>query len=379
MRVPARIEAADPEAIPGLGGNGAGTERVSRSDPLRVFVRLLFGAAIAGLAYARLWPTDVGNDATWRVAADLAAFMLRTFQLHIGLGMIGLSLLAIRAGTRLVGGASATLGLLLLAPTLITLLPQRSISADSTHPGAAEPPLRVVSANLYARNPTPERIVKELAAADADVLALQEYTPRLHALIAPRLSRSHPHRLCEPRQDCFGVAVFSRFPLLAARSDLRLGPVANPQMRVEIETGTRRIALYNVHLLPPTSLDSVRITGREFTDLLDHLRREELPALVCGDFNFTADSAQADALRAAGWRDGLDQAGWGPKWTWPALGPLRWAPGLRIDHIYVRDGLRATSAWTGVGSGSDHRPVVVELTALERERPFGSPLPELHR
>jgi endonuclease/exonuclease/phosphatase (EEP) superfamily protein YafD len=43
-------------------------------------------------------------------------------------------------------------------------------------------------------------------------------------------------------------------------------------------------------------------------------------------------------------------------------GPFRYiVPGIRIDHVYLNRQLGATSCETGVGRGSDHRPVVVDV------------------
>ena len=40
--------------------------------------------------------------------------------------------------------------------------------------------------------------------------------------------------------------------------------------------------------------------------------------------------------------------------------PLRWFPGIRLDHIFLSKELTSTQSRTGTGAGSDHRPVIAE-------------------
>lgn len=318
-------------------------------------VRVVTVVAIAVLAYGWLWPVDLRRTETARIVADLVAFMVRTFQLHIGLFLLLVACVAWRLKLYRWLALLTVAAAVALLPTLRGMLPTR-----------AGPPvgdtLRVVSVNLYANNRAPAQLISELLASNADVILTQEYTPAWQAHLAPRLTASgYAHAVETPQEDCFGAALFSRRPFVeVARSNVPLGPAGNAQLRAVVELAGQHIALYNVHLLPPANLEYVRTNRAEFCDLEEVLRNETLPAIVCGDFNFTQDSAQADRLRAAGFRDALDHAGRGPRWTWPVSGPLRYVPGLRLDHVYLR-GLHATDARTGVGHGSDHRPVIADV------------------
>jgi len=51
--------------------------------------------------------------------------------------------------------------------------------------------------------------------------------------------------------------------------------------------------------------------------------------------------------------------------SWPVLGPLRWLPGLRLDHVFASRHFGVTAARRGEGWGSDHRPVEAELVLRE--------------
>jgi len=75
----------------------------------------------------------------------------------------------------------------------------------------------------------------------------------------------------------------------------------------------------------------------------------------------TADSEFAARIHALGLRDAHDLAGFGRGATWPVRRWWRYVPGLRLDHIYVSDAFAVTESRTGVGRGSDHRPVSATL------------------
>jgi endonuclease/exonuclease/phosphatase (EEP) superfamily protein YafD len=58
--------------------------------------------------------------------------------------------------------------------------------------------------------------------------------------------------------------------------------------------------------------------------------------------------------------DAWEVAGRGFGFTWPnGVFPL---PPIRLDHVFVSRELAVVGARVGEGSGSDHRPVIVEIS-----------------
>lgn len=349
---------------------------------------MIAGAGLALVLFARLWPVDLSSEATWRVVVDLAAFMARTFLLHLGLLLLLAVFLSIRQRMKRTTAVLIPTLLVCLWPTLRSFHADKGRAPDAGTAALGTPgkttgsnmpssgAIRILSVNLYAENRSPGALADEIAQTDADVILFQEYTPAWQTLLRPRMAAGYPHFSEAPQDDCFGAATFSRLPFVEPpRVDLPIGITGNPQVRTVVAFGggpsadasqPMRVAIYNVHLLPPGSLEYVRVNRREFLDLLHILAEERLPAIVSGDFNFTGDSRHADMLREAGYADAFDQLGGGPQWTWPVLGPLRYVPGLRLDHMYLSRGLRALAAKCGVGAGSDHRPVLAEVSGLNQ-------------
>ena len=307
-------------------------------------------------AFAYLWPQQWRNEATPIVLAGWFAFMVRVFQFHIGLVLLLISMVAGWKRSKRLMLAAVPVMLFALLPTAVQFLP-RPVVANTT------PVVRVMSANLLMVNTDTAGIFGEIQAAKPDVLFLQEYTAAWHEAVQKALAADYPYSSVVMREDSFGIALYSRTPF-AGEVDQRfpLGRAGVEQMRGEIELGGRRFAIYNVHLLPPRTPLYTSEHRLQLADLVDTLRAEKLPYIVCGDFNFPETSPQHFELKRIGVLEAHEQSAIGRGATWPVNGVFRYiVPGVRIDHIYFSPEITATACEVGVGRGSDHRPVVADL------------------
>jgi endonuclease/exonuclease/phosphatase (EEP) superfamily protein YafD len=278
------------------------------------------------------------------------------FQFHLGLvllAIVGAAL--VRRRKRLALVALPPL-LFTLGPALLQFVPQRPEPS-------VEPRFRVMTANLLMVNGDTDGIIGEVRAAKPDLLLLQEYTAGWHQAFQSAIAADYPYSSVVMRDDSFGIAVYSRTPFVGdVDQRFPLGRAGVEQMRGEIEVGRQRLAFYDVHLLPPRTLLYTGEHRLQLADLVDALKNEKLPYVVCGDFNFPDLSPQQSALKRAGAREAHQLAGYGRGATWPVNGPFRYiVPGVRIDHVYLSPQLTATTCETGEGRGSDHRPVVVDV------------------
>lgn len=331
------------------------------AQPRRRFRLLALAAWLAvagiygGVAFALLFPHELRNTAPTHVRLAWAAFMFRTFLFHEGCVLAAIAGFAILARRRRLLLAALPLALAALLPAAWSYVPRSA-------PAVRGERVRVMLFNLLERNRAAAAALAEIRAVDPDLLVLLEYGPRWQAALHSELFRTYPYFHAVPESFCFGLAVYSKRPFVGpVVDDLPLGRSGTPQFRAVTRIDGHEVALYALHLVPPQRRRGVTEQRLMMADLLDALAREELPFLLCGDFNFTADSVYADALRAINVRDVHDLAGRGRGSTWPVLGPLRYVPGLRLDHIYLSHELTATTARTGIGEGSDHRPVIAEI------------------
>lgn len=224
-------------------------------------------------------------------------------------------------------------------------------------PPAAGETLRLVSANLLMVHPDPDVLAAELEGIDADVMVLQEYSSRWKTTALRRgWFERYPHRASAIRDDSFGCAFFSRIPL----EDVEIVTMAGlPQLQATVVVDGQAVDVLGVHTLPPRTSSYVPQHHQGTEAILDWAdARVERPFVVAGDFNSTPYSRFAEAMdRRAD--DAWDLAGAGYGHTAPnGVFPL---PPIRLDHVYVSPSLTVTDAVLGTGTGSDHRPVVVEV------------------
>jgi endonuclease/exonuclease/phosphatase (EEP) superfamily protein YafD len=82
--------------------------------------------------------------------------------------------------------------------------------------------------------------------------------------------------------------------------------------------------------------------------------------LLAGDFNLPTDSAIYQKFWQK-YTNAFSEAGWGFGYTeWPRIRKVPF--GIRIDHILTGSGWRPLRCWVGPDIGSDHLPLIAELS-----------------
>lgn len=229
----------------------------------------------------------------------------------------------------------------------------------SAMPGAAVPrdarPVRLVSLNVHLHNDDITAVLDYLRDRQADVVALVEVDEAWAPALAD-LGDRYPHQFIRPRNDPFGVAILSAWPLVAPRA-AHCGDAPWPALVAEIDRGGGRFTMVVVHPHPP--LDAV--TDRQLTAHLRCVARLVAttagPCVVAGDFNATPWSAPyRHFVHDSGLVDSALGRGIQPTWH-AGLWPLR----IPIDHIFVPQGTLVTGRRVGPDVGSDHFPIEAEF------------------
>ena len=231
-------------------------------------------------------------------------------------------------------------------------------------PPDTAPRLRLMSANLLMVNEDTDGITAEILAARPDVLFVQELTPHwLQALERPALRALLPHRLVEPHPptDSFGIGILSRLPL---QNPVLLDMEGVPVATATVMLARASIRLYNVHTLPPRTAAYYPVWKQQLTSLAALLDVETGPLILGGDLNVTPHAAWYRRLVTGSVRASHEQCGRGLATTWPnGLFPL---PSIRLDHVFLSLELVCVRIEEGVGRGSDHRPLVLDLALVPR-------------
>lgn len=226
--------------------------------------------------------------------------------------------------------------------------------------------LRVVVANLLAPNPSPA-LAHEILEADADVVLVEELSDVWDALLRDEgFYERYPHHVTEVHsvhEDYFGIGIFSRVPFTSSEIE-PLSESFIPMARADLEVNGRPLRVYAIHAAPPSSSDWLPIWDRQMDLLRDRFRSEgtgERVLLAGGDFNASPYSNGYRRLMDAGVAEAHESVSRGFTTTWPnGVFPF---PPMRLDHLFVH-GANVESVREGVGEGSDHLPLVIELSGI---------------
>jgi endonuclease/exonuclease/phosphatase (EEP) superfamily protein YafD len=234
----------------------------------------------------------------------------------------------------------------------------------------AAPRLRLFTANLFAMNTRADALADEIMGAAADVVLLQELSfANLPALRRRGVIDAYAHTLVDARADAFGTAILSRFPLVDAEI-WRAAQV--PMARGTILVGDRAVRIHCVHPRAPFGPRGMARWRDQLASVRAAIRTEPRPLIVAGDFNATWGHARFRDLLGEGLRDAHVERGRGWVTTWPSDLPVV-PPVARVDHVLVSPELAVLDAREGQGTGSDHRPLIVDLAVLASPSPGSAP------
>ena len=287
--------------------------------------------SVMGLAGAWSWVFDVGSH-----------FQAQYFGFQLVCGMA--FLLLKRWRWALVAGVFLSIPVFKLAPYYV---PPAAASAGPQS-------LRVLSFNVLSSNTRHAETVAWVRQTDPDLAFFPEVTAAWEAALEP-LRATLPYRLAHPQGDNFGLAVFSKHPILE-QEFIASRMVEVVMVRIVVAVAGRRVVLFGLHPFPPMSPATAADRDAVLRDLAARVRRETDPVIVAGDLNATPWSHAMRPLFAAGLRD--TQLGRGFSATWQRRNPIFAIP---IDHLLLGGKVTATARRTGPDLGSDHRPIVAEL------------------
>jgi vancomycin resistance protein VanJ len=261
------------------------------------------------------------------------------------LGLVVPVLLAVAVVRR-----SATALIAVLLPAVVWLNLFGGLIGGKSRPGGD---LTVLTHNVNAGNPDPDGTARDLVAAGADVVALEELPDSQQARYARDLASAYPYHSLQGT-----VGLWSRYPMHGVRPvDIEMGWTR--AMRAAVSTPDGQVAVYVAHLPSVRVKFDAGFTAGQRDRAADALGQaiaaEPLRSVVLlGDLNGTMND-RALASVTSQMRSTQGAAGNGFGFSWPASFPM-----ARIDQILVR-GIDPRSSWTLPKTGSDHLPVAARL------------------
>jgi endonuclease/exonuclease/phosphatase (EEP) superfamily protein YafD len=331
---------------------------------LGILVALAFAAAAVALTFPQLLKLErtfpFAQAVAFRgvvvgVCAALFVLML-LFALIRPVRPLALSLAAI-VGIAAIGG-----GAILMA---------RGVGTDAL-PAKDASSVRVLTWNTAGAATDPQTIAQTAVAMDADIVTLPETTIQTGEKVALAM-RAMNHRMWayHTQYGEHGWDASSTTLLISPR----LGTYSVVESSVNGSTGTSTVP--SVVAMPVSGSGPVVVAAHAVAPRADYLTRwrsdlrwladqcASSNVIMAGDFNATLDHMSGLGVKGATLgrcTDAASQTGNGAVGTWPTSLPA--LLGSPIDHVMT------TTAWHATGSvvlrsldgsGSDHRPLVVQL------------------
>ena len=228
-----------------------------------------------------------------------------------------------------------------------------------SRPAGGGTPLRAMLLNVNTRLGDAARVKDAVSAADPDILVLEEISARWMTDLA-WLTNAYPHSLAQPREDNFGIALFSKLPL--AESEVTyIGDAEVPSILATVHAPHTDLRVVATHPLPPGGRDYSHWRNEQLERLPDYVR-SPLPVLLLGDLNVTPWSYYFRRLLSrTGLRDSAQ--GYGVQPTWPNFNLLLRIP---IDHCLHSPDIVIVDRRIGPDVSSDHYPVIVDIMVGNR-------------
>lgn len=225
--------------------------------------------------------------------------------------------------------------------------------------------------NLYKWNEdeeTAKNIVDFISTKDPDILAIQEfYNDRKNPI-------SYPHKYIKlkSKTNKFGLALFSKYPILKSGS-LNFDKSANNAVFIDILKGKDTVRVYNIHLQSLKINPNKENFGEENSEkllhrlqnafkkqvvqteqFLEHQKQFNGKKIICGDFNNTAYSWVYHQISLEK-KDAFVEAGKGFGKTFNYSFPAR------IDFILTDKDISINQFKTFNVKYSDHYPILARL------------------
>ncbi|KAA0135994.1 endonuclease/exonuclease/phosphatase [Gimesia chilikensis] len=225
--------------------------------------------------------------------------------------------------------------------------------AESADP---QTPLRIMTANVYQENQNAEAVLSLIEQEQPDIVVLCEVNARWIRDLKS-LEKSYGWQLKHPLENTYGIAVYSRLPLESARiRSMIKQEIPSIDARVKLPSG-HIVRLFAVHPNPPRPGEDTTKRDAELV-LVGREVRDSPSAIVLGDLNDVGWSRTTNLFQeVSGLLDPRKGRGLYP--TFDATSSIWRYP---LDYLFHSDDFRVVKLGTLPSIGSDHFPLLVELS-----------------
>ncbi len=205
--------------------------------------------------------------------------------------------------------------------------------------------------NIWKPNTSYDEVRQLISENNPDFLAVVELSAKWDSELS--VQSTHPFRIMHLRQDCFGIGLYSKYPIVEIEdTELKRLPIPVIRAQATLPSG-KQLEIIALHLLPPLGDESLRVNDEIYNAISSELEEVKTPLILLGDFNATPNSVRFNRFVE---RNGLSHSMWGRGLfsTWTGRSKfLR----LTIDHILMRSNVEISEIGVQRDIGSDHLPI----------------------
>lgn len=215
--------------------------------------------------------------------------------------------------------------------------------------------ISLLQANLFSQNGESDQLLSLIVDESPDIIFLQEVTAAWAGAMSA-LEKTYPHSYVEAREDNFGIAVYSKQPLIGVET-IESPPFGLPTLLLSQNMADHKVVFVATHPPPPLGRDLTHARNAQLARIADLMNSMSGPKVLVGDLNTSMWGHHYEKLtRNTGLRN--TRRGFGVIPTWPRHLPFAAIP---IDHCLVSDEFRVTDMRAGRHIGSDHKPLLITL------------------
>lgn len=294
---------------------------------------------------------------SWLRSASWLLDVASHFRVQYGIFLVLGAIFAWWLGNSQLGLLAAVLAL----SNLVVILPLYWRPQSAMAATRLSSPRRVLFANLWQPNQSHAEVLRLVEQHYPDLILLVESNQRWLAALEP-LRQAYPYWVVQPREDNYGVALLSRWPL--RESAVRTFSTAGvPSVVALVELDGQPFQVVCTHPPPPKSQAETRARDEQMQNLASLAAERQAPFMLCGDLNLTPWSPVFWRFTR---RSGLSDSarGFGIQPSWPVGAPNLGVPwmGVPIDHCLVSPEITVLDRRLGHAVGSDHYPLIVDFS-----------------
>ena len=196
-----------------------------------------------------------------------------------------------------------------------------------------------------------QETIKEILAIDADVISLQEVTPDWDYELKSSLQKKYPYSKTVVRLDPFGLAIYSRLPLISTDTFM-YEDIPNIVGTVQVNDKQQEVCFIASHTLPVFYTNDYERQRNHLMAIAKYSSSTNCPVITIGDYNAVPWSYEIQDFKAAA---NLNDSRRG---FMPASDGAFSLFQIPSDHIFYSDHLECVDFQEINNSSSEHLGIV---------------------